>query len=66
MAALSKKFFVKIAAEYEEARPPAGTPAHAMWSVMVARTADVLAAEAERFDRARFLAACGMEQAEAA
>ena len=64
---LSKRFFVKIAAEFEAVRPPAdGGAADSMWQVMVMRTTEALAAEAPRFDRNRFLAACGYASREAA
>lgn len=59
---MTKKDYVKIAAVLNETRPEKDTPILlAGWRAITGHIADMLAADNPRFDRARFLKACGME-----
>lgn len=61
MSALSKRFFVALAAKYREKRPSDKYPdALQQWTIMVVATAMVLKEQAPSFDKARFLEACGV------
>jgi len=63
---MSRKDYVRIAAELREERETAIAlfePMHAAGIAVAAQAvARVLAADNPRFDRARFLAACGIEE----
>jgi hypothetical protein len=63
VSALSRRFYVRLANEYKEARPQTGdgTTAYQVWLHMVMLTANTINATASTFDRARFLTACGVE-----
>lgn len=69
---MSKKHFIQLAAALRASRPTTNkphfadlTPCESMnlagWRMTVRSVADVCAQTNPRFDRARFLAACGME-----
>lgn len=62
---MSKKHFIKLAEALKQTRPERiglENKWH-QWCLMVRAVADVCASTNERFDRGRFLAACGMEDA---
>jgi hypothetical protein len=61
---ISKRFFVRLAAEFKEARPssPADETAFAVWMHMVTITANTLQLANISFDRARFYEASGMPE----
>jgi hypothetical protein len=60
--ALTKRFFVALAAEYRALRPVTGTDEYtfALWEQMVRTTATALAAQNGMFNYARFYEACGV------
>ena len=63
---MTKKDYVAIAALLKHRRPNADmltpSPAYSMWHGIAWDLCDVFASDNPRFDRARFLAACGVEQ----
>lgn len=63
MSALSRRFYVALAKEYNEAKPSVeeNTTAYQAWLHMVLKTAGVIQISAGTFDKTRFLAACGVE-----
>jgi len=63
--AMTSKHFRALAAELADARPdaPAGSPARAHWERDTLAIADACYASNGRFDRGRFLRACGWDVA---
>ena len=63
---MTKKDYIKLAAALAINRPPANnkpdTSALLSWWLCVSSIADVLQADNQRFDRRRFLTACGVSQ----
>ena len=59
---MTKKHFEALAAELMH-RAPEGKQARFGWIVAVCAVSDVCARFNPNFDRARFLAACGVEEA---
>ncbi len=60
---MSKKHFQKLADALKGCMPiPENSDPMTAWRVTVQAVADVCASTNERFDRARFLAACGLPQ----
>jgi hypothetical protein len=62
--AMSKRFFIKLASQYREARPPIGAEPGmlAVWEHMVVITANALATQNSFFKIDRFYEACGFER----
>jgi hypothetical protein len=60
---MTRKDYTALAAALANVRPIHGEDArfHAQFNLDAHAVADVLAADNARFDRARFLAACGVE-----
>ena len=60
--AMSKRFFIKLAAEYRGIRPAAnGSPEYATWAQMVHITAEALRTQNSSFNFQRFYEACGVQ-----
>jgi hypothetical protein len=60
---LGRRYFVRLAKDYASAKPPIENEGrYATWLHMVYLTANVCVEFAPNFDKARFLAACGIEE----
>ena len=60
---MSKKHFVALAAMLRESKPPHREPeAMVFWIILVGKIEDLCATFAPKFDRARFLRACGIAE----
>lgn len=63
MSALSRRFYVALAAKYKDAKPggPEDSTAYQVWLHMILLTANTINGMAAPFDKARFLTACGVD-----
>lgn len=60
---LGRRYFIALAKQYAGARPESiDTREYAVWLHMVYLTVGTMQEFAPNFDRARFLAACGIEE----
>jgi hypothetical protein len=60
--ALTRRFFTKLAADFNGIRPRSEDPAHDTWTDCVIVTATALAEQNAMFNYAKFYQACGMPQ----
>jgi hypothetical protein len=57
---MTKKDYIKFAAMFANRRAYQTGDKVDLWERLVYATADIFAADNDRFDRARFLSACGL------